>query len=73
MMASPEYCNQRCIDGVSIVDVHVVPATFRGKMVEAQPEHSVWAGGQNIEHGLKRAAEVTRTSQLPTSDQDSLH
>ncbi len=38
---SPEHGDQRGVNGVSVVDVHVVPAALGGEVVEAQPEHRV--------------------------------
>lgn len=43
---SPEDGDQRGVDGVSVVDVHVVPAALCGKVVEAQPQHRVRTAGQ---------------------------
>lgn len=45
-LCSPEHSNQRGVNGVSIVDVHVVPAALCGKVIEAQPEHCIRAARQ---------------------------
>ena len=45
---SPEDGNQRGVDRVSVIDVHVVPAALGGKMIEAQPEHCIRAERENI-------------------------
>lgn len=41
---SPEDSNQRGVNGVSIIDVHVVPAALCGKVIEAQPENCIRTG-----------------------------
>lgn len=46
---SPEDSSQGGIDGVPVVDVHVVPAALGGKVIEAQPECRVRAAGEHKE------------------------
>lgn len=43
---SPEDGDQRGVNGVSVVDVHVVPAALCGKVVEAQPQHRIGTAGK---------------------------
>lgn len=38
---SPEHSNQRGVNGVSIIHVHMVPAALCGKVIEAQPEYCI--------------------------------
>jgi len=40
---SPKHSYQRCINRVSIKNIHVIPTALCGKMVEPQPQHSIWA------------------------------
>ena len=54
---SPEHSNQRGVNGVSIVDVHVVPAALCGKVIEAQPEHCIRAarqGGRDVNVAVRK-------------------
>lgn len=46
---SPEDGDERGVDGVAIVDVHVVPAALGGEVVEAQPQHRVGTETQRAE------------------------
>lgn len=48
-MCSPEDGDERGVDGVAIVDVHVVPAALGGEVVEAQPQHCVRTETQRAE------------------------
>lgn len=50
---SPEGSNQGGVDRVSVIHVHVVPAALGGKVIEAQPEHCIRTGRENI----KRSSE----------------
>ncbi len=49
---SPENSNQRSVYRVSIIDVHVVPTAFCGKVVKSQPENRIWAAWGNNYHCL---------------------
>lgn len=44
MRSLPEDSNQRGINGVSIIDVHMVPAALCGKVIETQPQYRIRAG-----------------------------
>lgn len=46
---SPEDSDQRGVNGVSVVDVHVVPAALRGEVAEAQPQHGIRAAGERAQ------------------------
>lgn len=46
---SPEDSDQRGVNGVSVVDVHVVPAALCGEVAEAQPQHSIRAAGERAQ------------------------
>lgn len=46
---SPEDGDERGVDGVAIVDVHVVPAALGGEVVEAEPQHCVRTDTQRAE------------------------
>lgn len=48
---SPEDGDERGVDGVAVVDVHVVPAALGGEVVEAQPQHCVGTETQRTERG----------------------
>lgn len=43
MWSLPEDSNQRGINGVSIIDVHMVPAALCGKVIETQPQYCIRA------------------------------
>lgn len=46
---SPEDGDEGGVDGVAVVDVHVVPAALGGEVVEAQPQHRVRTETQGAE------------------------
>lgn len=46
---SPEDSDQRGVNGVSVVDVHVVPAALCGEVAEAQPQHGIRAAGERAQ------------------------
>lgn len=46
---SPEDSDQRGVNGVSVVDVHVVPAALSSEVAEAQPQHGIRAAGEQAQ------------------------
>lgn len=54
---SPEDAHQRGVDGVSVVDIHVVPAALGGEVAEAQPERRIRAATQG--HGMELRASTS--------------
>ena len=66
---SPKHSDEGSVDGVPVVDVQVVPAALGGKVVEAQPEDGVGAGGEQENRGLQPGRDgrpqATELRQLP--------